>query len=132
MAPATGEPRESPKPQPLGHFPSVLFFTTATICLLFVLWRRANALRTVVSHQLKTWSRREGNIRLSIDDGPPAHSFLEDEYDVDNDGLDDEPLALRAEELRLARQALAPEPEPEQPAPKPPTEEPQAKSPPAE
>ncbi|ETW79993.1 hypothetical protein HETIRDRAFT_243886, partial [Heterobasidion irregulare TC 32-1] len=81
------EPRQSPKPQPLGNFPSLLLFTTVTVCILFVLWRRADSLRVVVSHQLKTWRRREGNIRLSEDDGPPAHTFLEDEYDDDNDRI---------------------------------------------
>ena len=53
--------------------------------------------------RLKTWTRREGTIRLSIDDGPPATEFLEDDYDEDNDDLEDnEPLADRAERLQLA------------------------------
>ncbi|KAI0062973.1 hypothetical protein BV25DRAFT_1915710 [Artomyces pyxidatus] len=103
MAPSLppGEARPSPKPQPIGSFPFILLLTTSTLCLLFILWRRSNALRTVVAHQLKTWGRREGDIRLSEDDGPPAHSFLEDEFDDDNDGLEDAPLALRAELLGL-------------------------------
>jgi hypothetical protein len=29
--------------------------------------------------RLKTWTRQEGAVRLSEDDGPPAHLFLEDE-----------------------------------------------------
>ncbi|THH12427.1 hypothetical protein EW146_g7708 [Bondarzewia mesenterica] len=95
----SSEPRKSPKPQPIGNLPFLLLFTTATICILFILWRRADALRVVVSHQLKTWSRREGNIRLSEDDGPPANSFLEDEYDDDNDRLDDEHLRLTRTDL---------------------------------
>jgi hypothetical protein len=54
-------------------------------------------------HRLKTWTRREGTIRLSVDDGPPAAEFLGDDCDEGNDGLDDnEPLADRAERLRLA------------------------------
>ena len=51
--------------------------------------------------RLQTWPNGEGRIRLSEDDGPPAHEFLEDDYDEDNEGLaDDEPLAVRAERLR--------------------------------
>lgn len=51
-----------------------------------------------ISTRLKTFTQREGNIRLSEDDGPPAREFLEDDYDDDNEGLsgdssDDESLA---------------------------------------
>jgi len=50
---------------------------------------------------LKAWTGREGNIRLSLDDGPAAREFLEDDYDDDNEDLpDDEPLALRAQRLK--------------------------------
>lgn len=53
--------------------------------------------------RLKTWTGQEGNIRLSVDEGPPAHEFLEDDYDEDNEDLeDDEPLSDRAERLRLS------------------------------
>lgn len=50
------------------------------------------------ARRLKTITRREGGIRLSEDDGPPAREFLEDDYDDDNeilpgDNSDDEPLA---------------------------------------
>ena len=31
--------------------------------------------------RLKTWTRQEGAVRLSEDDGPPAHSFLEEDDD---------------------------------------------------
>ncbi|KAJ6554464.1 hypothetical protein B0H19DRAFT_1153647 [Mycena capillaripes] len=89
MAP-TGEPKESPKPQPMGgNMPMIFLFTTCTLCFLFILWRRASALRAVISHQLKTitHSRTEGAIRLSEDDGPPAREFLEDDYDDDNEGV---------------------------------------------
>ena len=47
---------------------------------------------------MSTWTKSEGNIRLSEDDGPPARSFVEDEDDDDVD--DDEPLATRRESLR--------------------------------
>ncbi|KAJ6578789.1 hypothetical protein DFH09DRAFT_1448972 [Mycena vulgaris] len=90
MAP-TGEPKESPKPQPMGgNMPMIFLFTTCTLCLLFILWRRASALRSVISHQLKTitHSQTGGAIRLSEDDGPPAREFLEDDYDEDHEGLD--------------------------------------------
>ena len=42
--------------------------------------------------RLKTWTRQEGAVRLSEDDGPPAHSFLgadddeEDEEESESDG----------------------------------------------
>ncbi|KAJ7042969.1 hypothetical protein C8F04DRAFT_59058 [Mycena alexandri] len=88
---APGEPKESPKPQPMGgNMPMIFLFTTCTLCLLFILWRRASALRSVISHQLKTitHSQSEGAIRLSEDDGPPAREFLEDDYDDDIEGVD--------------------------------------------
>lgn len=60
--------------------------------------------------RLQTWTRREGNIRLSMDDGPPAREFLDEDYDDDNEAIaDDEPLALRAQQLR-AKNAPAPTP----------------------
>ncbi|KAI9459829.1 hypothetical protein F5148DRAFT_1287035 [Russula earlei] len=74
-----GEARPAPKPQPIGSFPFLFLITTATVCGLFIIWRRSDTLRTVVAHQLKTWTRQEGAVRLSEDDGPPAHSFLEDD-----------------------------------------------------
>lgn len=53
--------------------------------------------------RLNTWTRKEGRIRLSEDDGPPVHEFLQDDYDEDNERLaDDEPLAITAERLRMA------------------------------
>ncbi|OCH92536.1 hypothetical protein OBBRIDRAFT_773170 [Obba rivulosa] len=101
MAPIPGEPRTAPKPQPLGNFPLIFLFTTCTCCALFILWRRASTLRTVVAHQLKTWTRKDGAIRLSVDDGPTAREFLEDDYDEDNAGIaDDEPLAFTAQRLK--------------------------------
>ncbi|KAI0252282.1 hypothetical protein BJV78DRAFT_1281840 [Lactifluus subvellereus] len=95
MAPSLppGEARPAPKPQPIGSFPFLFLFTTATACVLFIIWRRSNALRNVVGHQLKTWTRQEGAVRLSEDDGPPSHSFLGDDYDVpegDEEGYDDD------------------------------------------
>ncbi|KAJ7271101.1 hypothetical protein C8J57DRAFT_297685 [Mycena rebaudengoi] len=101
MAP-TGEPKDSRKPQPMGgNMPMIFLFTTCTLCALFLLWRRADALRSVISHQLKTLTHSNtGAIRLSEDDGPPVIQFLEDDYDDDNEGLrmddeGDEPLTER-------------------------------------
>lgn len=56
--------------------------------------------------RLKTWSRREGNIRLSEDDGPSAQSFLEDTvYDADNDHIEDsDELAVQKRVERLRQQ----------------------------
>ncbi|KLO18651.1 hypothetical protein SCHPADRAFT_899446 [Schizopora paradoxa] len=101
MAPS-GEPKDSPKPQPIGAsaFPLVSLFTVCTLCVLFILWRRADSLRTVVAHQLKTWVNGEGRVRLSEDDGPPSHSFIGGGESDDEEDADDEPLAARAERLR--------------------------------
>lgn len=45
------EPKEEPKPQPIGYMPMVILFTTCMLCALFLLWRRADTLRRVVAHQ---------------------------------------------------------------------------------
>jgi len=99
--PVTGEPREGSKPQPIGSDLFLFLFTLCTLCAVFLLWRRASSLRSVVGLQLKSWTGGEGRIRLSMDDGPSAREFLEDDYDDDNEGLpDNEPLAARAQELQ--------------------------------
>ncbi|KAL0064920.1 hypothetical protein AAF712_008178 [Marasmius tenuissimus] len=92
-----GEPKESPKPQPIGNITLIILLTTCTICGLFILWRRADAFRAVVSHRLKTLRRPEGRIRLSEDNGPPAYAFIHDNPDEDEleDDIDDEPLTER-------------------------------------
>ncbi|KAG9310955.1 hypothetical protein JVU11DRAFT_8830 [Chiua virens] len=77
--PPVGEPRQGKKPEPLGNVSLLIFTTTCTLVLLYLLWRRASSLRAVVSHQLKTWTRQEGQIRLSEDDGPAATEFLADD-----------------------------------------------------
>ncbi|GLB44508.1 hypothetical protein LshimejAT787_1701350 [Lyophyllum shimeji] len=92
MAPVNpGDPQQSPRPQPIGNMPLIILFTTCTMCALFILWRRADSFRQVVSHQLKTITRPEGRIRLSVDDGPPAREFLEDDYDDDHEPLPSPP-----------------------------------------
>ncbi|KAG6905842.1 hypothetical protein DXG01_000417 [Tephrocybe rancida] len=65
--------------------PLIVLFTTCMMCVLFILWRRADALRSVVAHQLKTISTPEGRIRLSVDDGPPAREFIDDDEDAEYD-----------------------------------------------
>ena len=52
----------------------------------------------MIVRRLKTWTHREGNIRLSEDDGPPSHVFVGN--DDDDEDADDEPLSTRAERLR--------------------------------
>ncbi|KAL1943234.1 hypothetical protein VTO73DRAFT_4309 [Trametes versicolor] len=100
---AAAEPRPSHKPEPLGNAPFVFLFTTCTLCALFLLWRRASALRGVVAHQLTSFSRNDGRIRLSMDEGPSAREFLDDDYDEDHARLgDDEPLAVTADRLQNA------------------------------
>ncbi|OCB86075.1 hypothetical protein A7U60_g6973 [Sanghuangporus baumii] len=104
--PPSGEPRESPKPQPIGNYPLIALFTICTLCALCLIWRRANSLRTVVAHQLKTWTGDEGRIRLSEDDGPPARSFVDNNDEEDEE--DAEPLAVRVERLRSQRAGQEP------------------------
>lgn len=92
MAP-TGEPKPSPKPEPIGSMAWVSLITICTLCGLFILWRRADALRKVVARRFNLkplGSQSEGRIRLSEDDGPPSAEFLwnGDEYDDDNTHLD--------------------------------------------
>ncbi|KAK2460455.1 hypothetical protein APHAL10511_007620 [Amanita phalloides] len=85
----TGDPRQSPKPEPIGNLTMILLFTTCAMCIIFLIWRKADSLRSVVSHQLKTFSEPEGRIRLSEDDGPPAHSFIDDDPEEDNSAMPD-------------------------------------------
>jgi hypothetical protein len=71
------------------------------VCVLFIIWRRSDTLRTVVSHQLKTWTRQEGAVRLSEDDGPPAHLFLGDDEEQEDDiGGDDDIGSIRGNASR--------------------------------
>lgn len=92
MAPAVApnEPKPSTKPEPIGDMAWISLITICTLCGLFILWRRADALRRVVSRRLKlkTMGDSEGRIRLSEDDGPSATEFLEDDFDEDNAHLD--------------------------------------------
>ncbi|KAG2143991.1 hypothetical protein BD769DRAFT_1420902 [Suillus cothurnatus] len=103
---APGEPHEGNKPQPLGNFGLIFILTTCMLCLLYLLWRRASALRTVVSHQLQTWTRTEGQIRLSEDDGPSATEFLTDADDEDDIGIADDGIILSQDEERLGNEGL--------------------------
>ncbi|KAF8913350.1 hypothetical protein CPB85DRAFT_1300401 [Mucidula mucida] len=83
IATAPGEPTPSPKPQPIGHVPSILLLSLIFCCVVFILWRRASAVRRVVGVGLKSLNPTDGPIRLSIDDGPSIAEFLEDDYDED-------------------------------------------------
>ncbi|KAJ8474869.1 hypothetical protein ONZ51_g6946 [Trametes cubensis] len=52
---------------------------------------------------LGTIPNNEGHIRLSLDEGPSAREFLDDDYDDDNERVgEDEPLAVTAGRLRKA------------------------------
>jgi hypothetical protein len=44
-------PTRAPKPKPIGNEVFVLLFPIATLCVVFLLWRRASSLRSVVAHQ---------------------------------------------------------------------------------
>ncbi|KAI8990364.1 hypothetical protein BD414DRAFT_514160 [Trametes punicea] len=98
-----GEPRLSTKPQPLGNGLTIFLFTACVLCAIFLLWRRASQLRRVMAHQLSNLPGGDGRIRLSLDEGPSAREFLDDDYDDDNERLgDDEPLAVTADRLSKA------------------------------
>ncbi|KAH6912073.1 hypothetical protein BKA70DRAFT_1266475 [Coprinopsis sp. MPI-PUGE-AT-0042] len=106
MAPAVapGEPKASPKPEPLGSQALVFLITTCTLCGLFILWRRADALKRVVSVRLKNLTTRsEGRIRLSEDNGPASTEFLGDDFDEDNEHIGDSDTLT--EQMRRATQA---------------------------
>ena len=63
----------------------------------------ADTYHSLCHARLQTWNQGEGRIRLSTDDGPSAHEFLDDDYDDDNERVgDSEPLAITAERLRRA------------------------------
>ena len=51
IAHSSSEPRPTTTPEPLGNFPIIFLFTTCTLCAVFLLYRRASELRTVVAHQ---------------------------------------------------------------------------------
>ncbi|KAF8624049.1 hypothetical protein AX15_006067 [Amanita polypyramis BW_CC] len=72
----------------MGDTTVVFLFTICTLCIIFLIWRKSDSLKRVMSHQLKTLSEPEGRIRLSEDDGPPARSFIEDD-------LEEEDVSLR-------------------------------------
>ena len=55
--------------------------------------------------RLKTFTRSEGQIRLSEDDGPPANEFLTDDYDEDNEHLNDSDNEPLSEHIRKVTEA---------------------------
>jgi hypothetical protein len=83
MAPIP-EPSPGKKPQPIGGSFITLPITIAVLCFLFIFYRRASAIKRVVSVKLKSL-RRQGAVRLSEDDGPSTHEFLDDDYIYDED-----------------------------------------------
>ncbi|KAF5325889.1 hypothetical protein D9611_001032 [Ephemerocybe angulata] len=79
MAP-TGEPKPSPKPEPIGSMAWVSLITICTLCGLFILWRRADALRKVVArrilvpHPLSFTARRVYNDNTSLPSTAPSQN----------------------------------------------------------
>lgn len=59
----------------------------------------------IVFVRLKTFTRTEGAIRLSEDDGPPASEFLGDDFNEDNAHLDDSTDEPLSEHIRRATRA---------------------------
>jgi hypothetical protein len=57
-------------------------------------------------HRLQTWTRTEGQIRLSEDDGPSATEFLTDADDEDDIGIADDGIILSQDEERLGNEGL--------------------------
>jgi len=74
----------------MGDATTVFLFCLCTLCVIFLIYRKADSLKRVVSHQLKTFSEREGQIRLSEDGGPPARSFIEDDEEDENSDDDED------------------------------------------
>ncbi|KAJ8474134.1 hypothetical protein ONZ45_g16055 [Pleurotus djamor] len=62
------------------------------------------------ARSLKTWSRSEGNIRLSEDDGPSSQEFLDDDDDEDARVLDLSDSASIFDAATEAQQAFADSP----------------------
>ncbi|KAF8607920.1 hypothetical protein BDV93DRAFT_519909 [Ceratobasidium sp. AG-I] len=51
--------------------------TVFSLSVLFLIYRRASTWKTVVQHRMRTWTTREGPIRLpedESDEGLPIHS----------------------------------------------------------
>ncbi|KAG8916161.1 hypothetical protein FRC00_000509 [Tulasnella sp. 408] len=82
------DPRKRPSPDdPFAGMWFMPMLALAGVCLLFILYRRAAAIKYVVANQLKTWSG-EGQIRLSEDEGPSAQSFVvNDEHEREDDDV---------------------------------------------
>jgi hypothetical protein len=45
------EPHESPRPEPIGSMPMIALSTICALCGIYILWRKSDSLRRVVSHQ---------------------------------------------------------------------------------
>ncbi|KAF8588039.1 hypothetical protein K439DRAFT_1406752 [Ramaria rubella] len=86
-------PRPGERPDTTRSQILVIVLTVIVMGVLFLIWRRASALKSVVQHRLRTFTFTDGAIRLPQEDGPPAEIFNEDE-DLDPD---DEPLDQRRE-----------------------------------
>ena len=54
--------------------------------------------------RLKTFTRSEGRIRLSEDDGPSASEFLDDDFDEDNEVLRHDGRAIGLESTNDVRE----------------------------
>jgi len=96
------EPRPSPSPEPSNAILLAIPITLITLCLLFILFRRASNLKTVVQHQLRTWTTRDGAIRLSTDEGPPARSFVDHDSDSDGEAIG---IPVGAQRIQLVQGA---------------------------
>ncbi|KAF8512822.1 hypothetical protein JB92DRAFT_2926510 [Gautieria morchelliformis] len=96
LEPRPGERHDTSHSQAL-----VFFLTVIAMVLLFLIWKRASSLKSVVQHRLRTFTSQEGAIRLPAEDGPPAEIFNEDE-DLD---ADDQPLHVRQEILKSQSRA---------------------------
>ena len=71
-------------------------------CVYCVTAQRILIMETIALSRLKTWTRQEGAVRLSEDDGPPAHTFLDEHDDEreeeDSESGDDD--SVRQEDIR--------------------------------
>ncbi|KDQ07434.1 hypothetical protein BOTBODRAFT_38835 [Botryobasidium botryosum FD-172 SS1] len=95
LAVTSKDPRPSPNPEPSDAVLFVIPIMLFILCLFFLLFRRASSLRTVVQHQLRTWTHGEGRIRLSSD-GPSASSFVDQDLDLDGELVDNPDVPVRS------------------------------------
>ncbi|KAL7412148.1 hypothetical protein BDY24DRAFT_393400 [Mrakia frigida] len=84
MRASPDDPRSGSPPQPTEHLILVPVLAIITLCILFILWRRADAMKGAVAYRLKNRTLRgPGTIRLGD----------EERHDEDHGDLTDDDLS---------------------------------------